>query len=64
MSKVQIIQNGREKTVPAAHAKILVALKKATYPQTEEPKQANDSKQDEAAKPAKREYKRKDLKAE
>ena len=62
MSKVQIIQNGREKTVPAAHAKILVALKKATYPQ--EVKQADEPKQDEAAKPAKREYKRKDLKAE
>jgi hypothetical protein len=74
MSKVQIIQNGVTKLVSARDARILVAIKKATYatksqephtqigPQVAAP--AGSDPQDSGAEKPKRAYKRKDMVAE
>jgi hypothetical protein len=61
MSKLTINHRGSVKTVPAAHAKILIALGKATLV---EDKPDTAETQPEPATPAKRSYKRKDMQAE
>jgi hypothetical protein len=66
MSKTEIIQRGVTKTVPTKHAAILVALKKATYPepveQSAEVVSTEGGEVIDTAKP-KRTYQRKDLTA-
>lgn len=65
MSKTSIIQRGVIKTVPTAHAKILIALKKATLaPETATDQKTEDPVGDSDQKPEKRTYRRKDLTAE
>ncbi len=64
MSKISILQNGVIKTIPVAHAKILVALKKATYvPEPEVVTEEGGKEVDTNEKP-KRAYLRKDLRSE
>lgn len=64
MSKLTINHRGSVKTVPAAHAKILIALGKATLVEAKpEPAETQPEPATPAA-PAKRTYKRKDMQAE
>lgn len=63
MSKLTINQRGSVKTVPAAHAKILIALGKATLVE-DNPEPAETQPEPAQATPAKRSYKRKDMQAE
>lgn len=63
MSKLTINQRGSVKTVPAAHAKILIALGKATLVE-DKPEPAEAQPRPRPAAPAKRSYKRKDMQAE
>lgn len=63
MSKLTINQRGSVKTVPAAHAKILIALGKATLVE-DKPEPAETQTEPTQATPAKRTYKRKDMQAE
>lgn len=75
--KTKIIQNGREKLVRADHARILVAIGKASYPEVERqakpqasaapgaPEKSADRQEKQSTKPAKRKtYRRRDLRAE
>ena len=62
MSKISILQNGVIKTIPVAHAKILVALKKATY--VPEPVTEEGGKEVDTTEKPKRAYLRKDLRSE
>ena len=65
MSKTSIIQRGVIKTVPTAHAKILIALKKATLaPESAPDQKPEESVEESDQKPEKRTYRRKDLTAE
>lgn len=65
MSKLTINQRGSVKTVPAAHAKILIALGKATLVEDKpEPAETQPEPEPAQATPAKRSYKRKDMQAE
>ena len=63
MSKLTINQRGSVKTIPAAHAKILIALGKATLVE-DKPEPAETQPEPAPAAPAKRSYKRKDMQAE
>lgn len=63
MSKLTINQRGSVKTVPAAHAKILIELGKATLVE-DKPEPAETQPEPAQATPAKRTYKRKDMQAE
>lgn len=63
MSKLTINHRGSVKTVPAAHAKILIALGKAALVE-DKPEPAETQPEPAQATPAKRTYKRKDMQAE
>lgn len=65
MSKLTINHRGSVKTVPAAHAKILIALGKATLVEDKpEPADATPAPAAPAKRSYKRSYKRKDMQAE
>ena len=63
MSKLTINHRGSVKTVPSAHAKILITLGKATLVE-DKPEPAETQPEPAQATPAKRSYKRKDMQAE